>query len=90
YDDILLEGEDLDISILGADQEFYNYMDLLIQQSEGDFGPFETPALTVRGNIFNVTDIDNIDSFDNVDNESNFPLGYFAIVQEFKETIIVE
>ncbi|MBT8309375.1 MAG: DUF4249 family protein [Flavobacteriaceae bacterium] len=90
YDDILLEGEDLDISILGADQEFYNYMDLLIQQSEGDFGPFETPALTVRGNIFNVTDIDNIDSFDNVDNEGNFPLGYFAIVQEFKETIIVE
>lgn len=90
YDDILLEGEDLEISILGADEEFYNYMDLLVQLTEGNFGPFETPSVTVRGNIFNVTDINNIDSFDNVDNEENFPLGYFAIVQEYKETIIVE
>jgi len=90
YDDILNTGTELDISILGADEPFYNYMNLLIEQSEGSFGPFQTPAVTVRGNIFNATDIDNIDNFDNVGNEENFPLGYFAIVQEYKETITVE
>lgn len=90
YDDQLNSGDDIEISILGADEPFYNYMDLIIQQSEESFGPFETPALTVRGNIFNATDIDNIDSFDNVENEDNYALGYFAIVQEYKQTITVE
>lgn len=90
YDNDLNPGDLLEVSILGADEGFYNYMDLLIQQSEGNFGPFETPAVTVRGNIFNATDIDNIESFDNVGNEENFPLGYFAIVEEYKQTIVVE
>jgi hypothetical protein len=90
YDEELNTGDEIEVSILGSDEAFYNYMNLLIEQSEGGFGPFETPAVTVRGNIFNATDIDNIDSFDNVGNEENFPLGYFAIVQEYKETITVE
>ncbi len=79
----------IDISILGADQTFYNYMDLLIEQS-GDFqGPFQTPVTTVRGNIFDITDLDNINVFDNVDQPDVFPLGYFAIVQEYKSSITI-
>ncbi len=46
------------------------------------------PAL--RGNIFDITDLDNIDLFDNVEQPEVFPLGYFAIVEEFKQTITIE
>lgn len=65
-------------------------MNLLIEQSEGGFGPFETPSLTVRGNFINATNIDNDNNFDNVGDPNNFALGYFAIVQEFKQTIVLE
>jgi len=90
FDDNVEPGNELDISILGADESFYNYMSQLIEQSEGDFGPFATPVATVRGNIINATDIDNDSVFDNLEAADNFALGYFAIVQEFKETIVVE
>ena len=90
YDDEVSPGEDVTISVMGVDQDFYNYMDQLIEQSEQDFGPFETPAVTVRGNIINATEIDNIDNFDNVGMPDNFALGYFAIVQEYKQTLTIE
>ncbi len=89
YDDIEV-GETLNISILGADESFYNYMDQLIVQSGGNQGPFQTPVATVRGNIINVTGIDNMDVFDNVERANNFALGYFAVVQEYQETITIE
>jgi hypothetical protein len=91
YDeDDVSPGDSIDISIMGVDEDFHNYMDELITQSGENFGPFETPALTVRGNIINATDIDNIDNFNNLDAADNFALGYFAIVQEYKETIVIE
>ena len=90
YDDRLEPNSELNISIMGMDKEFYDYMNLLIDQSgQQDFGVFATPSVTVRGNIFNGTDIDNIDSFDNLDNTDNFPLGYFAIVEENISTITI-
>lgn len=90
YDQKFEPGQELTISVLGADQSFYNYMDLLIEQTEDNFGVFETPAATVRGNIFDVTELDNIDYFDNVKIPNEFPLGYFAVVQEYKQTIVIE
>lgn len=84
-------GQEVTISILGADETFYNYMEQLITQSDlTDGGPFQVPVSTVRGNILNVEGIDNIDVFDNVSRPNNFALGYFAIVQEFKNTIVIE
>lgn len=77
----------VDISLLGADEAFYNYMNQIIVQSGGDQGPFQTPAATVRGNIINITGIDNNEVFDNVDRSNNFALGYFAIVEEYKDSI---
>lgn len=90
YDSELPTGTELEISILGADLSFYNYMDLLIEQSEGEFELFETPVATARGNFIDVTNIDNMDSFDNVERPEVFALGYFAIVQEFKEPLIIQ
>jgi len=86
----LNEGEELEVSILGSDQGFFNYIDLLVEQTENDEGVFETPSATTRGNVFDVTGLDNIEIFDNVGRPDEFALGYFAVVEEFKSSIIIE
>lgn len=86
----LQSGEELEVRILGADDKFFNYMDLLVEQTEEGAGVFETPAVTVRGNVFDVTGLNNIDIFDNVERPNDFALGYFAIVQEYKASLIIE
>ena len=83
-------GDEVTVRILGADREFFNYIDLLVEQTMDNGGVFETPVATARGNIFDVTDLDNIDLFDNVQQPNVFPLGYFAVVQEYSQTITVE
>jgi hypothetical protein len=83
-------GRKVEVSLLGVDEPFYNYMNQLIVQAGGDQGPFQTPSATVRGNIINVTGIDNINSFDNVENSNNFALGYFAVCETFETSIILE
>lgn len=90
YDEKFDPGTELEISILGADQEFYNYMNLLVEQSDDDFNIFDTPVATVRGNVFDITDLDNIDVFDNVNRPDSFALGYFAIVEEYKATLVIQ
>ena len=89
YDRQFEPGTEIDISILGADQTFYNYMDLLIEQSSEVPGVFQTPVATVRGNVFDITDLDNNQVVDNVSRPNDFPLGYFAVVQEYKQTVTI-
>ena len=90
YDEDFDPGTPLEVSILGADRTFFNYMDLLVEQTEGQQGPFQTPVATVRGNVFDVTDLDNINNVDNAGQPEVFPLGYFAIVQEFTSQITIQ
>ena len=90
YDELLLAGDEVEVSIMGTDEEFSKYMTKLIEQSEGDFGPFQTPSITVRGNFINATNINNDGAFDNTGDINNFALGYFAVVQEFKQTVVIE
>ena len=90
YDRTFTSGKAIEVSILGADIAFYNYMDQLIEQSAEPQGPFQTPVTTVRGNVFDITDLDNQEIFDNVEQANVFPLGYFAIVQEYKSTITIQ
>lgn len=85
----VMPGDEVTVSILGADADFYNYMNQLIEQSEDEVNPFQTPTLTVRGNFINATTIDNDNVFDNLENEGNFALGYFAMVQTFSQTITI-
>ena len=89
YDRQFEPGTEIEVSILGADNIFYNYMDLLIEQSSETQGVFQTPVATVRGNVFDITDLDNIDVVDNVARPEEFPLGYFAVVQEFTQTVTI-
>ena len=86
----LRSGQNLVVTIMGADRTFYNYMNQLITQSNNTFGFFATPAATVRGNFFDITNLNNIDVFDNVNEPDIFPLGYFAIVQTFSQSMMIE
>jgi len=90
YDEQFNPGDTLTVSIMGIDRDFFNYMNLLREQSEGGFGPFATPAASVRGNLINAPDINNNDNYNNVNDPDNYALGYFAIVQEYKGFVVVE
>ncbi len=90
YDRVFESGTVLTVSILGSDKDFYNYFDELIVQSFDVPNPFQTPTVTVRGNIINVTDINNDGTFDNVEAEGDFALGYFALVQVNTKTIEID
>ncbi|RMB64060.1 DUF4249 family protein [Dokdonia sinensis] len=91
YDQNIEPGDEITISILGATEQFFDYMNGIIEQSQqGDNGPFQTPTATVRGNFLNVTDIDNIDQFDNLNRPDAFILGYFSVSQVFTERIVIE
>ncbi|MEM9144066.1 MAG: DUF4249 family protein [Bacteroidota bacterium] len=103
YDEEVSAGQEIDVSLLGVNIGFYNYMNQLIVQSGGDQGPFQTPSATVRGNIINVTGVDineidfddlasleDIESFDSENARERFPLGYFAVSQEFTASIVIE
>ena len=83
YDKNLKDGRELQISLLGVDETFFNYMNQLIIQSGPDTGPFSTPSTTVRGNIVNITD-------DIGTNKNNFALGYFAVCQTFSRTLTIK
>tara|TARA_A100000171_G_scaffold7628_1_gene5787 strand:- start:4072 stop:4884 length:813 start_codon:yes stop_codon:yes gene_type:complete len=77
--DDLEAGDQVTFYLSGVDEQFYNFMFTLLQQS-GDQGggPFETQPATVRGNIVNQT------------NEANFPLGYFRVSEVSLLTYTVE
>ena len=90
YEDPIEPGTEIEVSIMGADLEFYNYMDLLLDQSSGSQGPFQTPVATVRGNVVDLTGLDNQDRVDNTDRPEVFPLGYFAVVQEQSRRLVIQ
>jgi hypothetical protein len=78
YEDLEAD-QPVNIKILGVDKAFYDYMSIVIAQTGQDAaGPFEAPPAEVKGNIINTT------------NSKNYPLGYFAIAQQYSDTIIIE
>lgn len=90
YDELFDPGTEVEVSIMGIDRSFYNYMNVLLEQNSNEFDLFSTPVATVRGNIINATDIDNNENYDNVALSDNFALGYFAVVQTSTRTITIE
>ncbi|MCJ7468383.1 MAG: DUF4249 domain-containing protein [Maribacter sp.] len=78
YDEDLQPGTELQISILGVDESFFNYMNQLIVQSGGDQGPFQTQSATVKGNIVNTSE------------PGNFALGYFAVCQAYSDSLLIK
>lgn len=71
-------GDDVIFHLYGASEQFYNFMYVLLQQTGGQGGPFQTQPATVRGNIVNLS------------NPDNFPLGYYRISEVSTLTYIVK
>jgi hypothetical protein len=66
--DDLEAGDQVTFNLYGVDEQFFDFMFVLLQQgSDESGGPFETQPATVRGNLVNTT------------NPEEFPLGYFRI-----------
>ncbi len=62
----LQPGDVVTITNDGVDKQFYDYIELLLEQTQGG-GPFATAPATVRGNFINTVD------------NANYALGYFRI-----------
>ncbi len=78
YEDMVV-GRDVTIKILGIDERYFNYADLLIEQSEQNGGnPFQAPPAILRGNIINTT------------NPDNYALGYFNLSQANRFQFTIE
>ena len=74
----LAPGDEVQFNIYGISQAYYNFMFVLLQQTGGGGGPFETQPATVRGNVINETSTEN------------FPLGYFRISEVSKLNYTVQ
>ncbi|MEB8329382.1 DUF4249 family protein [Flavobacteriaceae bacterium KMM 6897] len=78
YEDIE-PGKEVTITINGVDKQFYNYMNILIDQSgQNGGGPFESAPSTIRGNMVNIT------------NPDKYPLGYFSLAEANRLSLVIE
>lgn len=66
----LQAGDVITVTNNGIDEQFFTYMELLLEQS-GEGGLFSSPPATVRGNIVNTQ------------NPDNYAFGYFRISEAF-------
>ncbi len=78
FSEDLQAGDTLQCTLNGITLNYYNYMDILLEQTgTNSAGPFSTPTATVRGNIVNQTDF------------NHFALGYFRLSKtEVSEHVI--
>ncbi|ETN94065.1 hypothetical protein P278_28690 [Zhouia amylolytica AD3] len=67
-------GDKVFISLYGISKRYYNYMAILIEQSEVGGDPFSAIPTTLQGNVINNT------------NPKNNALGYFRLTQVSKAT----
>jgi len=77
YDD-LIAGDEINIEIMGVDERHFNFMTILIDQTEEGGRPFNTTPSTTRGNMSNLT------------NPDHYPLGYFRLSETYKASLILE
>ncbi|MEO1029900.1 MAG: DUF4249 domain-containing protein [Bacteroidota bacterium] len=68
----------VDINIYGISEAYYNYIDILIEQSGESDGPFQTTPVQLRGNCFNQN---------NPDEEV---LGYFRLGEVVRTTYTIQ
>lgn len=70
YDEFFPKNTEVNIRMMGIDEEFYNYMQILLSHSgQNGGGPFATATSTLKGNISNLT------------NPTSPALGYFRVVE---------
>lgn len=76
--DNLKAGDEAFIKIMGVDERHFNFMTILIEQTEDGGNPFSTTPSTVRGNLYNMT------------NPDHYPLGYFRLSETYSSSLVLE
>lgn len=71
-------GDIVDIVFLSASEDYYNYLQLLIEQFEGAGDPFSPTPVALVGNCINE------------DNPDNVPYGYFRVTETVKSSYTFE
>lgn len=77
-DSEFLPGDVVKIELLGVSEQFYCFMEILIEQYYGGGDPFSSTAAEIRGNCINLT------------NEANYAYGYFRLSEADIITYTVE
>ncbi len=62
-------GDIVNIKFYGISEQYFNYVDLLIEQFEGGGNPFGTVPASLKGNCINLT------------NPENYAFGYFRLTE---------
>lgn len=71
-------GDVVDIVLLSASEDYYNYLQLLIEQFESAGDPFSSTPVALVGNCINI------------DNPANVPYGYFRVTEMVKSSYTFE
>lgn len=71
-------GDIVDIKLLGISEDYYNYLQLLIEQFESAGDPFSATPVALVGNCINV------------DNPDNTPYGYFRVSEKVESSFTFE
>ncbi len=71
-------GDIAHIKFHGISKQYFNYIDLLIDQYENAENPFGTVPATLKGNVVNPT------------NPDNYAFGYFRLVQVIEVTYVFQ
>lgn len=74
----IIAGDIFRVGVFGISEAFSNYVELIQSQADGSIGPFSTPPVNVKGNIKNIS------------NETNYPYGYFSLMEYDSETLIFQ
>ena len=71
-------GEIVNINLFGISERYFNYIDLLIEQSGGRSGPFQSTPEHLKGNCININDPDEE------------VLGYFRLSEVVKVKVTIQ
>lgn len=71
-------GDTVDIVLLGISEDYYNYLQLLIEQFESAGDPFSATPVALVGNCINI------------DNPDNTPYGYFRVSEKVQSSFTFE
>lgn len=71
-------GVEVNFSLQGLSEGYYNYLEILIEQAGGDEGPFATTPVQLKGNCRNVND------------DTEEVLGYFRLSEVVYGSYIIE
>lgn len=74
----LVPGAVVDVSIFGVSEAYYNYIDILIDQSGENDGPFQTTPVQLTGNCINPN------------NPNEEVLGYFRLTEFVRTSYTIE